>query len=51
VSAVNIRKYYWFRDAWIEYQLIAYDKKGNELFRSDIFNQSLSLVMCRSLVP
>lgn len=51
VSAVNVRKYYWFRDAWIEYQLIAYDKKGNELFRSDIFNQSLSLVMCRSLVP
>ncbi|MCC6298818.1 MAG: hypothetical protein IT314_05945 [Anaerolineales bacterium] len=51
VSAVNIRKYYWFRDAWIEYQLIAYDEDGVELARSQIFDRNLSLVMCRSFSP
>ena len=51
VSAVNIRKYYWFKDAWIEYQLIAYDKDGVEIARSQLFDRNLSLIMCRSYSP
>ncbi|MBV6450947.1 MAG: hypothetical protein DCC56_12910 [Anaerolineae bacterium] len=51
VSAVNIRKYYWFREAWIEYQLVAFDKDKKEIARSQVFDKNLSLVMCRSVSP
>lgn len=51
ISAVNIRKYYWFREAWIEYQLISYDEDGRELARSQIFDRNISLVMCRTIAP
>ncbi len=47
VSAENIRKYYWFREAWIEYQLVAYDKNMKELARSQLFDKNMSLIMCR----
>ncbi len=51
VGAVNIRKYVWFRNAWIEYQLISYDKNGVELARSQIYDKTLSLVMCIPINP
>ncbi|MFN8460439.1 MAG: hypothetical protein U0X93_01515 [Anaerolineales bacterium] len=47
VSAENIRKYYWFREAWIEYQLVAYDKNMEEVARSQVFDKNISMVMCR----
>lgn len=48
VSAENIRKYYWFREAWIEYQLVAYDKNMKENARSQVLDKNISLVMCRA---
>lgn len=51
VEAVNLRKYYWFRDAWLEYQLITYDEDRVELARTQIYDRNLSLVMCRTLSP
>ncbi|MCC6498722.1 MAG: hypothetical protein IT313_00495 [Anaerolineales bacterium] len=51
VSALNIRKYYWFRDAWIEYQLVAFDDNMKETARSQVFDQSISLIMCRAFAP
>jgi hypothetical protein len=51
VGAVNIRKYVWFKNAWIEYQLISYDKKAVELARSQIYDKTLSLVMCVPINP
>lgn len=51
VGAINIRKYYWFIEAWVEYQLISYDKEGTELARSQVFDKTLSLVMCRPINP
>lgn len=51
VSAVNLRKYYWFRDAWLEYQLVTYDENRVELARTQIYDRNLSLVMCRTLSP
>lgn len=51
VGAKNIRKYYWFIQAWVEYQLVAYDKDGVELFRSQVFDKTLSLIMCRPINP
>lgn len=51
IGPANIRKYYWFKEAWIEYQLISYDKKKVELARTQIYNKSLSLVMCHPVSP
>lgn len=51
ISAVNIRKYYWFKEAWIEYQLVSYDEDRKELARSQIFDRNISLVMCRAIAP
>jgi hypothetical protein len=51
VGAINIRKYYWFIEAWVEYQLISYDDEGKELARSQVFDKTLSLVMCRPINP
>lgn len=51
ISAVNIRKYYWFKDAWIEYQLVAFDENKIETAHSPIYDKSLSLVMCHSIAP
>lgn len=51
ISAVNIRKYYWFRDAWLEYQLVSFDEDRKELARSQIFDRNISLVMCRAVSP
>lgn len=51
VGARNIRKYYWFIQAWVEYQLVAYDEDGVELFRSQVYDKTLSLLMCRPINP
>lgn len=51
ISAVNIRKYYWFRNAWLEYQLVSYDEDRVELARTPVYDRSLSLVMCGSFSP
>jgi hypothetical protein len=51
ISAVNIRKYYWFRQAWIEYQLVSFDEDKIELARTPIYDRSISLIMCQSVSP
>lgn len=51
VTAVKLRKYYWFRDAWLEYQLVAYDKNRVEVARTQIYDRNISLIMCRTLSP
>jgi hypothetical protein len=51
ITAVKLRKYYWFRDAWLEYQLVSYDEDLVELARTQVFDRTLSLVMCRTFSP
>lgn len=51
VTAVKLRKYYWFRDAWLEYQLVTYDKNRVELARTQIYDRNISLIMCRTFSP
>jgi hypothetical protein len=51
VEAVNLRKYYWFRNAWLEYQLVTYNKNREELARTQIYDRNVSLVMCRTFSP
>lgn len=43
----NMDQYYWFRDAYLEYQLVSVDEDLNVLARTPIYNRNLSLVMCR----
>jgi hypothetical protein len=51
ISAVNIRKYYWFKNAWLEYQLVSFDEDMQEIARSQVFDRNISLVMCQAISP
>jgi hypothetical protein len=42
----NLRRYIYFKDAWIEYQLVAQDKNLNIIGRTQIYDRQLSLVRC-----
>ena len=42
----NMDQYYWFRDAYLEYQLVSTDQDLNVIARSPIYDRNLSLVMC-----
>ncbi len=42
----NLNQYYYFPDAWIEYQLVAYDKEMHEMGRSQVFDRNISLAHC-----
>jgi len=46
ISPSSIRKYYWFRNAWIEYQLVSYDENLVELARTQIYDRTMSLILC-----
>lgn len=43
----NLRRYYYFREAWLEYQLVAFDKDLQEIGRTPIYDRNLSLVRCQ----
>lgn len=47
VRTFNIRRYYHFRDAWLEYQLVALNEDGEVIGRTPIYDRNLSLVLCR----
>lgn len=46
VTALSIRKYIHFRNAWIEYQLVSYDEDFKELARTQIYDRTMSLILC-----
>lgn len=45
----NLDQYFYFRDAYLEYQLVSVDEDLNVLARTPIYDRNLSLVMCRML--
>jgi hypothetical protein len=45
----NLDQYYYFRDAYLEYQLVSVDSDLNVLARTPVYDRNLSLVMCRML--
>jgi hypothetical protein len=49
VGMENIRRYYYFKDAWLEYQLVAWNKDREVIGRTQIYDRNLSLVMCRPI--
>lgn len=49
VETWNLRRYYYYKEAWLEYQLVAVTKEMGVIGRTRIFDRNLSLVMCRPL--
>jgi hypothetical protein len=47
IRTFNLRRYYYFVDAWLEYQLVAIDKDRQVIGRTAIYDRNLSLVRCR----
>jgi hypothetical protein len=45
----NLRRYYYFKQAWIEYQLIAVTEDMDVIGRTQIYDRNASLVQCASL--
>jgi len=50
IHTFNLRQYYYFINAWLEYQLVAVNDDNEVIGRTPIYDRNVSLVMCR-LVP
>lgn len=46
VHTWNLKRYYYFKEAWIEYQLVAFTKNMQVIGRTQIYDRSASLVRC-----
>lgn len=42
----NIRRYYYYKDAWLEYQLVAVNENREVIGRTQIYDRNISLVRC-----
>ena len=47
IRTFNLRRYYYFVDAWLEYQLVAFNEDREVIGRTGIFDRNISLVRCR----
>jgi len=47
VETHNLRRYFYYRDAWIEYQLVAVNENLEVIGRTQLFDHNISLVMCK----
>jgi hypothetical protein len=50
IRTFNLRQYYYFIDAWLEYQLVALNKENEVIGRTPIYDRNVSLVMCRPVL-
>jgi hypothetical protein len=48
VETHNLRRYYFYKEAWIEYQLVAVNENLEILGRTQLYDKNLSLIMCKS---
>ena len=46
----NLRQYYYFINAWLEYQLVALNEANEVIGRTPIYDRNVSLVMCRPVL-
>ncbi len=51
VRTFNIRRYYFYKDAWLEYQLVALTENYEVIGRTQIYDRNISLVRCQPVVP
>jgi hypothetical protein len=47
IHTFNLRRYYYFVDAWLEYQLVAVNEDQQVIGRTGIYDRNISLVRCR----
>ena len=47
IRTFNLRRYYYYVDAWLEYQLVAFNEDREVIGRTGIFDRNISLVRCR----
>jgi len=47
VETHNLRRYYYYKEAWIEYELVAVNEKLEVLGRTQLFDHNISLMMCK----
>lgn len=47
----NLRQYYYFINAWLEYQLVALNEYNEVIGRTPVYDRNVSLVMCRPSFP
>lgn len=46
VHTWNLRRYYYYKDAWLEYQLVAVNQNREVIGRTQIYDRNISLVRC-----
>ena len=49
IETHNLRRYHYFRDAWIEYQLVAVNENLEIIGRTQLYDRNISLVMCKAV--
>ncbi len=49
VETHNLRRYYYFKEAWLEYELVAVNEKNEVIGRTALFDRNISLLMCKSV--
>jgi hypothetical protein len=47
IRTFNIRRYYFFKEAWLEYQLVALDEDRQEVGRTPIYDRNVTLARCQ----
>jgi hypothetical protein len=47
IRTFNLRRYYYFKEAWLEYQLVALNKDQEEVGRTPIYDRNATLVRCQ----
>ena len=47
IRTFNLRRYYYYKDAWLEYQLVAVTKDLEVIGRTQIYDRNISLVRCQ----
>jgi len=50
VGTDNIRRYFYYRDAWLEYQLVAVTEDLQIIARTQIYDRNISLVRCQPII-
>jgi hypothetical protein len=50
IRTFNLRQYYYFINAWLEYQLVALNEDNEVIGRTPVYDRNVSLVMCRPVL-
>jgi hypothetical protein len=50
VGTDNLRRYYYYKDAWLEYQLVGVTEDLQIIARTVIYDRNISLVRCQPII-